>query len=242
MQPSEMINEYLDAICSKIMWKKARNRVSEEMRDHIIDGRNFYMSQGCDETAATKYSIADTGNASEIGAELNRIHQPKEYNLVKTGITLILIALLTYGYLYTLTELGLRIYQMPFQWYQKAPLPYRACSYLGTWGLGLFPFVLSTIGFLVSIKASYKTSLLCSIGIPSLSLLAIFVYAIMNTWLEIPILDQFDNAIGEEATLAGFCMFILPTSCIIAFTFAQGLCSYKQRRKEKRMESYAISE
>ena len=207
------------------------------MTNHIIDGRDFYLSQGLGEITATEYAIADTGNAAEIGAQLNRIHQSKEYNTAKTCITLMIMALMAFGYLYTLTELYSLSFQVTFQWYQTAPLAYRACSYLGIWGLGILPFFLSAIGLLLSIRASYRTSLLCSIGIPALSMVAIFIYAVMNTWLEIPILDQFDNAIGEEAALASFCVLILPISCITAFTFTEGLCSYRQSRKEKRMEN-----
>ena len=88
----DKINEYVIVVCQQIRWKKAHFRVSEEMQNHIIDGRNSYMAQGLDENTATEKALADTGDATVIGTQLDRIHRPKPQwgMFVATAILLIL--------------------------------------------------------------------------------------------------------------------------------------------------------
>jgi cell division protein FtsW (lipid II flippase) len=47
------------------------------MTHHIVDGRDSYMARGMDEKTATERVIAETGDAADIGARLDRIHRPK---------------------------------------------------------------------------------------------------------------------------------------------------------------------
>jgi len=77
MLSSDKIGAYVASISQQIRWKKARFRVSEEMTNHIIDGRDSYIAQGIDEETATDKAIADTGDAMAIGTSLDRIHRPK---------------------------------------------------------------------------------------------------------------------------------------------------------------------
>ena len=77
MRSLERINEYVLSVCQQIRWKKAHMRVLDEMTNHIIDGRDSYINQGFDEQTATEKAIIDTGDASVIGTELDRIHRPK---------------------------------------------------------------------------------------------------------------------------------------------------------------------
>ena len=88
----DRINEYVNVVCHQIRWKKAHFRISEEMQNHIIDGRDSYMAQGLDESTATEKALADTGDATEIGTQLDRIHRPKPQwgMFVATAILLIL--------------------------------------------------------------------------------------------------------------------------------------------------------
>jgi len=88
----DRINEYVTVVCQQIRWKKARFRVSEEMQNHIIDGRDSYMAQGLDENTATEKALTDTGDATVIGTQLDRIHRPKpQWSMfVATAILLIL--------------------------------------------------------------------------------------------------------------------------------------------------------
>ena len=77
MPSHDKINEYAVSVCQQIRWKKARQRVSEEIANHATDGRNDYMKQGLDEQSATEKAIADMGDAVTIGTQLDRIHRPK---------------------------------------------------------------------------------------------------------------------------------------------------------------------
>jgi len=71
------ITEYINSICSQIRWKKAHERIAEEIEAHIIDSRDAYIAQGQDEPTATKKAIADTGDATALGLGFDRIHRPK---------------------------------------------------------------------------------------------------------------------------------------------------------------------
>lgn len=71
------IRNYVDAICQQIRWKKAHERISEEMTCHILDSRDGYIEQGFDMQTATTKAIADTGDATTLGTSFDRIHRPK---------------------------------------------------------------------------------------------------------------------------------------------------------------------
>ena len=73
----DKIDEYVNTVCQQMRWKKARQGVAEEMTAHIEDGRDFYMAQGMNETDATAQSITDTGDATILGANFDRVHRPK---------------------------------------------------------------------------------------------------------------------------------------------------------------------
>jgi len=71
------IKEYVAIVCQQIRWKKARQRVSDEMTAHISDARDYYIEDGLDAQAATIKAISDTGDALLLGANFDRIHRPK---------------------------------------------------------------------------------------------------------------------------------------------------------------------
>lgn len=71
------ISNYVDTICQQIRWKKAHERISEEITCHIIDGRDGYIDQGFDMQTATTKAIADTGDATTLGTSFDRVHRPK---------------------------------------------------------------------------------------------------------------------------------------------------------------------
>ena len=95
MRSLDRINEYVNIVCRQMRWKKAHIRVSEEMKNHIVDGRDSYMEQGFDEETATEKALIDTGDATTIGTQLDRIHRPKP----QWGMFVATAALLTLGIL-----------------------------------------------------------------------------------------------------------------------------------------------
>jgi len=77
MRSLDMIGDYVKTVCRQIRWKKAHTRISDEMENHIKDGRDSYIAQGLDEQAATEKAIVDTGDAMIIGTQFDSIHRPK---------------------------------------------------------------------------------------------------------------------------------------------------------------------
>jgi len=77
MHSFDKINEYVESVCQQIRWQKAHFRVSDELKNHITDGRDNYIKQGIDEYEATEKAILDTGDATAVGTEFDRVHRPK---------------------------------------------------------------------------------------------------------------------------------------------------------------------
>ncbi len=95
MPSLEKIKEYVDTICGQIRWKSARNRIFEEMTNHIVDGRDSFMAQGLDENGATEKAISETGDAETIGTQLDRIHRPKpQWSMFAATAVLLILGLL----------------------------------------------------------------------------------------------------------------------------------------------------
>ena len=96
---SHDIGQYVSTVCQQIRWKMAHTRVSEELTSHISDARDAYLSQGLSETDATAKAIADTGDAAEVGTQLDRVHRPKpQWGMLGTTAVLTILGLLVYAY------------------------------------------------------------------------------------------------------------------------------------------------
>ena len=102
MHSPDKIDEYIDSICQQIRWKRAQPRISNEMRDHIEDGRDVYIKQGLDEQEATEKAIIDTGDAVELGTQFDRIHRPKP----QWGMLIAIECLVAFGLLVSVFVFG----------------------------------------------------------------------------------------------------------------------------------------
>jgi len=91
----DKINEYLIRICEQVRWREIRPRIETELRDHILDQRDAYMSKGLNEDAATERAIAETGDAAMLGSQFDRAHRPPQKSLLAVTFTLLAIGLLT---------------------------------------------------------------------------------------------------------------------------------------------------
>jgi hypothetical protein len=49
--------KYSTTVCDQIRWKKAHGSIAHEIEDHLCDQRDYYMSQGEEEEAATQKAI-----------------------------------------------------------------------------------------------------------------------------------------------------------------------------------------
>lgn len=95
MHSLDKIGSYVEQVCQQIRWKKAKPRISEEITNHIIDSRDEFIKQGLSENAAIDAAITSTGNAEDIGIQLDRIHRPKpQWNMLIVVSVLLLLGLL----------------------------------------------------------------------------------------------------------------------------------------------------
>ena len=106
--------------------------------------------------------------------------------------------------------------------------------YLGTWGFGVYLFLFSLIGFLFSFKTVKSSSLLCSIGIPALFVLAIFIFlAARPDIIRIPIFDQY-REYNESIRYAALSVLVFPSSCATVFSLAYFAFSIKRWYVDRR--------
>lgn len=77
MQVFDDIKKYIDTVCGQIRWKRARSVVAMEIECHLLDQRDAYIKDGCEDDDATKKAILQMGDAVLIGQELDKAHKPK---------------------------------------------------------------------------------------------------------------------------------------------------------------------
>ena len=92
LQKSNKINEYLDKVCEQIRWKKAHSMITEEIKNHILDQKDAFLSQGLDDETAINKAILEMGDPITVGTDLDSIYRPKpEWGIIiLTGMMLII--------------------------------------------------------------------------------------------------------------------------------------------------------
>lgn len=75
--PYKTAREYVEAVCSQIRWKKARDGIREELEGHISDQSGAYVGGGMSEAEATEAAVKQMGDPVEVGLQLDRLHRPK---------------------------------------------------------------------------------------------------------------------------------------------------------------------
>lgn len=68
--------EYLKQVLSHVRFKYDHNPIYFELRDHMEDRYEDFVSEGMDEEQAKKAVITCMGDADTLGEELNRVHSP----------------------------------------------------------------------------------------------------------------------------------------------------------------------
>lgn len=68
---------YLDNVCSRVKWKKARSVIRRELDDHLVDQYEAFLDAGEMEELAAQKAVASMGDADMIGDELNAVYKPK---------------------------------------------------------------------------------------------------------------------------------------------------------------------
>ncbi|WP_313134494.1 FtsW/RodA/SpoVE family cell cycle protein [Anaerocolumna sp.] len=92
MPLTDEIKKYSTTVCEQVRWKKAHPGIAKEIEDHLCDQRDYYLSQGEEEEAATKKAILQMGDAVSVGIALDKTHKPKpQWILILLSIALILV-------------------------------------------------------------------------------------------------------------------------------------------------------
>ena len=71
------VQEYLSTVTEQIRCKQAREMVSEELREHILDQAKAYEEEGMFEEEALERAVKEMGDPVETGVALDGIHRPK---------------------------------------------------------------------------------------------------------------------------------------------------------------------
>lgn len=69
--------EYLKILAEQIRCKRARGEVAEEIKCHIEEQTQEYMSQGMERKEAEAEAVLDMGDPVETGIAMDRIHRPR---------------------------------------------------------------------------------------------------------------------------------------------------------------------
>lgn len=85
--------EYLEAVAGRIRWRRARGPLLRELEDHIVDQTGCFERAGLSPAEAQKKAVAEMGDPAEVGAELDRLHRPRN----RWGLVLIVLALTAVG-------------------------------------------------------------------------------------------------------------------------------------------------
>lgn len=106
------MEEYLHTVTDQIRCRNAREMVSEELRNHILDQAEAYEAEGVFEDEALERAVRDMGDPVEVGISMDRIHRPRMSAgilLLTAAISLMSIALhaVLPGYSEDLAESGI---------------------------------------------------------------------------------------------------------------------------------------
>lgn len=98
---------------SEILFLPDRNRVFKELADHMDDHYEHLLSEGCDEATAQKRTLEAMGSATEVAAQLGKIHRPfwgyflqitRRLLLILLAVTVIPLSIYLYNFVSTSYE------------------------------------------------------------------------------------------------------------------------------------------
>lgn len=85
--------QFLNEVCGSIRCKSIHNEIREELKLHIEELTEEYISQGMTGDEAERRAVAEMGNAGEIGQKLNEQHKPQ----TEWGIILLTAVIAVFG-------------------------------------------------------------------------------------------------------------------------------------------------
>ena len=77
LDSSKEIQAYIDEVCSQVRFKDVHQDVKLELKTHIQEITEEYLTQGFSEKEAIAQALAQMGSAHTVGKQLNQVHKPK---------------------------------------------------------------------------------------------------------------------------------------------------------------------
>ncbi len=89
---SRYIDDFLDSVSKEIKCKNVLPDISRELKGHIYDLMEGYISEGMSEAEAEGKAVEEMGDPIEIGKALNKTHSPKtEWSIIALISVMVLI-------------------------------------------------------------------------------------------------------------------------------------------------------
>lgn len=91
---------YINDICAQIKDREVHQDIKLELKAHLQEIIDDYLSGGLTENEAVSKAIAQMGNADAIGKQLNKVHKPKpEWSILTLSIIFVSIGLIAMYYI-----------------------------------------------------------------------------------------------------------------------------------------------
>lgn len=129
------IKDYVSAVCSQVKFKAIHQDLKLELENHVEEIAEEYLIQGLSEEEAVDRALAQMGEATMVGQQLNRVHKPK----FEWGILLIFLLFINIGLMamYFIQKQGLLMYDNPI--FEKSLL-YSLLSIIAVIGVSFFDY------------------------------------------------------------------------------------------------------
>ena len=79
---AEQIERYLETAGAQVRWKRVRPALERELRTHLEEQTEAYVSEGMDEDAAEAEAVRQMGDAEAVGLALDAVHRPKRQTAI----------------------------------------------------------------------------------------------------------------------------------------------------------------
>lgn len=102
---NDRFQAYMNEVCTQISLRDAHQEIKLELMSHIQEGCDEYLSQGFSEDEAVIKAIAQMGDGTLIGKQMDKVHKPKpEWSILALSILFVSTGLLA---LYFMRNQGL---------------------------------------------------------------------------------------------------------------------------------------
>ena len=95
---ADRIERYLTVAGEQIRWKRAKPAILEELRTHLLDQRDAYLTEGMSEEEAQAEAVIQMGDAVAVGQGLDSVHRPKP----QWGLLFLAVAVAVAGVIFRL--------------------------------------------------------------------------------------------------------------------------------------------